>query len=199
MMLCRLESLPAELLEPIFRHSSNVNLALCSDIIGAKLSNGRAFEEMANHHLFPSSPAGKRNTDAKSPQYVILASKYVTFTRFKIYFTAFLAWEMCNCAVTCWCQIDAAEDLKDAILAVSRGGLEGTHAIISRHLLDKLYKLFKASSFQPSSSPILSKPTMRSFSTSCIAAASRFQNSIARRSPRARKPSLKTQPCITIR
>ena len=86
MILSRLESLPAELFQPIFFYCVNVNLPLCSHIIGTKLSNPEAFQVATMDHLVPLAPTGKRNSDANSPAYKILASKYMTFTCFKVFF-----------------------------------------------------------------------------------------------------------------
>ncbi|KAF2708665.1 hypothetical protein K504DRAFT_491349 [Pleomassaria siparia CBS 279.74] len=52
MPLSRLEQLPAELLEPIYLLSNNVNLALSSPVIGAKLSSEKSFRSMSMRILF---------------------------------------------------------------------------------------------------------------------------------------------------
>jgi len=93
-MLSRLESLPAELLQAILLHSSNIELPLCSHIIGAKLSNEEAFREISIHYLFgfdalqETSKRKEPPSDqllATSPQSRILSAKFMTLSRFKLY------------------------------------------------------------------------------------------------------------------
>ncbi|KAF2800988.1 hypothetical protein K505DRAFT_355238 [Melanomma pulvis-pyrius CBS 109.77] len=61
MSLSRLESLPTELLEPIFLWSNNINLPLSSHVIGAKLSTEKLFRTMSMRILFyPGEDADSR-------------------------------------------------------------------------------------------------------------------------------------------
>lgn len=50
--LSRLESLPAGLLHSVLLFSSNIDLLLCSHIIGAELSNKAVFREICIYYLF---------------------------------------------------------------------------------------------------------------------------------------------------
>jgi hypothetical protein len=94
-MISRLESLPAELLQPILLLSGNVSLPLSSHVIGAKLSNEQAYEALSMLHLFPiesdvqADQQPKRNRSVASPQHVLLSAKFMTWSRFRRYFGAF--------------------------------------------------------------------------------------------------------------
>ncbi|KAF2821167.1 hypothetical protein CC86DRAFT_374029 [Ophiobolus disseminans] len=105
-MLSRLESLPAELLQPILLYSKNISLPFCSHIIGAKLSNEEAFREISIPKLFGTgslddyrSPGDYPNRSLRggdlaltqSPQSRILSAKFMTPSRFKLYLE--LAWK----------------------------------------------------------------------------------------------------------
>jgi hypothetical protein len=92
--LAPLERLPAELLRPIFVESGNANLALSSDIIGAKLSNSEflyrtmaanrllGYEDWVDWYLNTNQSA---NEKARSAVSKLLAAKFMTWDRFKQY------------------------------------------------------------------------------------------------------------------